>query len=574
ITELETQLTNTQNDYNQIAKTKTDLEKQLRWLEELSSIETELQTIKATQAELDIENNNFSTKANQLILAKKANEINSDVFLKLTGLRSQIDEISNNLSTHKQMLPELEQEQLLAKSNLSNQQQTFNGFKQSSTDQLILIQQVRDLDTKIANAKNSLDKLIDNIEQLNHQFNAKQIEKEKRQEELNDKQTGCDHTDKYLAEHAADGELVTSLSGVNNNLDSLAQIFNDEQVIQQELSSFNEEHQQLGQQQGIAQHKKQQLQTDITQQQAELDELIVKQDSLSPDKNISELNKNLITLKDKHVELDKLNDLITIRQNIEKELANSQTKLQTRNQELALLAPQLKTTDEHLRDIERLIVSLNEQLILENKVLSLSREREKLQDNAPCPLCGSLKHPYALDNPITTSESQQRITQAKTKQQELQNKRNELGNQIAVNQTTSDELAQKITELNEKISEQQANINEAISNLDLIHQQDLTKLAGDIVTHIQELTNEILKLEQIIDELNLLNQQYEPLRQELQDKKNELAQVITEIATLNTQLIASQNKISTATSNIAKQQTKISTISQQLMLVLTNHGIR
>src|SRR6185437_8765668 len=239
----------------------------------------------------------------------------------------------------------------------------------------------------------------------------------------------------------------------------------------------------------------------------------------------------------------------------------------------ALLAPQLKTTDEHLRDIERLIVSLNEQLILENKVLSLSREREKLQDNAPCPLCGSLKHPYALDNPITTSESQQRITQAKTKQQELQNKRNELGNQIAVNQTTSDELAQKITELNEKISEQQANINEAISNLDLIHQQDLTKLAGDIVTHIQELTNEILKLEQIIDELNLLNQQYEPLRQELQDKKNELAQVITDIATLNTQLIASQNKISTATSNIAKQQTKISTISQQLMLVLTNHGI-
>ncbi|MDQ5920821.1 MAG: repair protein SbcC/Rad50 [Pseudomonadota bacterium] len=576
IAELEIQLTNTQNNYRQIAKTKTDLDKQLRWLEELNKIETELEAAEAKQSELTTKQDNFTFKANQLSLAEKANEINSDIYLRLIELRNQTTEISNNLGKHKQSLPELEQQQSLSKDNLSNQQQDFSNFKQYSTNQLKLIQQVRELDTKLINIKKSVTKLNGNLELANFQFKTKQTETEKLQADLNNKQIQLKQTNIYTEKHLADGELVTKFSGIINTLDNLTQTFNDEQNLQYELDTCKEEYHQLEQLQDAAQHKQKQLNSHITQQQTKLDELIVTQRSLSPDKNISELNKNQIQLKDKQLEFDKLHDLITAQQKIANELDSSQLKLQTQNQELSSLIPQLKTMEEHLNDIGHLITSLNEQIVLENKVLSLSKEREKLQKNHPCPLCGSLEHPYALHTPLVNSDSQQKIIHARTRQQELHNKKTELSNQIAVSQTTIDGLIQKINELTEQRSEQQTKITKTISNLSLpgfIHQQNLTELADDVVTHMHKLTAEIAQLEQTIDILNQLDLQHEQLRQELQNKIQEQAQITIDITTLSAQLTATRDKMHTITENISKQQTKITTAKQQLMPALTNYGI-
>ncbi|MBP9742296.1 MAG: AAA family ATPase [Burkholderiales bacterium] len=573
IIELETQLTSIQNDYNQIAKTKTDLDSQLRWLEESKNTETELHAVEAKQTALDIEHNNFSAKANQLMLAEKANEINSDVFLQLMGLRSQITEISSNHNRYKQTLPELEQQQLTAQRNVNKQQQDFNAFKQYSTNQLKLFQQVREVDTKLVNAKKAVDKLNTNIEQINHQFNTKQVEEEKLQEISNDKQTRFNQANIYLEEYAADRELVTKFSGIINTLDNLAQTFNDEQYLQHELSDCKEAQQQLEQQQVTTQHKQRQLHTHITQLQTKLNEIIVKQKSISPDKTISELNKSQIALKDKQLEFSSLNSLITALQRITKELDNSQLKLQTQTQELTSLIPQLKITEEHLGDVENLITSLNEQLLLENKVLDLRHEREKLQKNHPCPLCGSLEHPYISHAPLVSSDLQQKIIEAKTKQQELQNKKVELRSQIAVSQTAIDELTQKINELTKQNSEQQTNITNIINHLGLIHQQDLTRLVSDIAIHIQKLTNEVSQLDQTIDNLNQLNSQHEQLKQELQGKTHEQAQIATDIATLNAQLTATLDKIYIINEDIIKQQAKITTTNQQLIPILTNYGI-
>jgi exonuclease SbcC len=48
--------------------------------------------------------------------------------------------------------------------------------------------------------------------------------------------------------------------------------------------------------------------------------------------------------------------------------------------------------------LERQIELLQENITLKTKILEFSEERKKLADGTPCPLCGSLEHPFALGN--------------------------------------------------------------------------------------------------------------------------------------------------------------------------------
>ncbi|PTX97349.1 hypothetical protein DB346_20305 [Verrucomicrobia bacterium LW23] len=76
------------------------------------------------------------------------------------------------------------------------------------------------------------------------------------------------------------------------------------------------------------------------------------------------------------------------------------TQLQQRQQDIARRLPQATERASLLR----------RQFDLERRVLDLETERHRLAENCPCPLCGSLDHPYALASPAPNISETERQT--------------------------------------------------------------------------------------------------------------------------------------------------------------------
>lgn len=77
------------------------------------------------------------------------------------------------------------------------------------------------------------------------------------------------------------------------------------------------------------------------------------------------------------------------------------------------LTEQLKTQTVILTGFEKEVSLLETQALLLQKINSLEKARQQLQDDEPCPLCGALQHPYAAGNIPESDENTIALQQAR-----------------------------------------------------------------------------------------------------------------------------------------------------------------
>ncbi|MCS6795157.1 MAG: hypothetical protein NZ516_04285 [Raineya sp.] len=163
---------------------------------------------------------------------------------------------------------------------------------------------------------------------------------------------------------------------------------------------------------------------------------------------------------------EKQNNLQTIQEDLEK----TQIKYQETSQELQKLKVDIQET-------ENQISFYQEKVAFEEKIVSLEEYRKKLKPNEPCPLCGSLHHPYAENLPVTNiSESEKKLKEAKERLKNLQEK---------AQKNQSEFLQSQISNLESQIQKLQENIEQEIQRLPL-KDFSLNNLAKIIENHKQQ----------------------------------------------------------------------------------------
>lgn len=153
---LDTALTDAINEQIALKTTLIITEKKLTWQKELNTLETELKSLETKQAELTLAQNNFAPKIAKLARAKKADVINSDIYLTLGNLRKQINTISNSLDAKKDDLPNLQEECLQKQEYLAKKQQKLQtSILQQQTQLEMLAKQIEEAEhlINILNAK-------------------------------------------------------------------------------------------------------------------------------------------------------------------------------------------------------------------------------------------------------------------------------------------------------------------------------------------------------------------------------------------------------------------------------------
>lgn len=107
---------------------------------------------------------------------------------------------------------------------------------------------------------------------------------------------------------------------------------------------------------------------------------------------------------------------------------------------------------QEMSDAENIGKVLEQAIVNENLIKKMNTERTKLVDGKPCPLCGSLQHPYVTKPPVF-SDAKKALTDQRGKLQALKSAIDSVNNQLTAARKRSSQLTAKEKFLQQKHSE-------------------------------------------------------------------------------------------------------------------------
>ena len=332
----------------ELAIKKAEIDTSIQWLKEMDLIKKDLASIATNILTHKQALADFENERLKLDRANRASEIEGQYATFSANKNLQIKELSN-LNESKLKVPELR-----INLDLITQKHTeaYNSLKQINLElskEQGVINRVREMDILIREKRTSLTR-----DQLEHQgILARKISKSQEKRRLQSSNSGIQQKnlsiEKYLVEHEIDAKLVSELTGIKVQLKNLEGIKDSIAKINLELDTVKKKFEIKSQ--------------DFARSGALKDQILKGHQAI-----ISKQSANR----------DALKLLLGVRP-----LAEFRNDLTAQMKELAYL----------------------------RTIASLEEERTRLIDNQPCPLCGSIHHPFANGIVPVPNETEKRISE-------------------------------------------------------------------------------------------------------------------------------------------------------------------
>ena len=361
----------------------------------------------------------------------------------------------------------LRDEMTVARTDLHNAEEALNliegEYRQKLAEQTKLIntiQKVKVLDEQLRDRQEAAVQVRNDYEE------SESVEKE--QVDLEKVELALRETRKFLQLHAIDEKLQTGLAGIQKCFGMYEQA--EEKRINLK-SSWEKSIKRRQGAQGVlndraalfsdVSHRFSVLEKSFTRARAFF-ESTLKGKSIREWREICDKNtKRLAELDELYKKFQEVKELETKL----KDLQETKLKIQQETRNLNLRdVEQAGKIHELQNEAER----LEKRVSLLNKINDLEAVRELLQDGIPCPLCGSLSHPYTVGINVPDPE------EVHKQLQDTQKALKELREELSIRQTRSKQLSEENstiahdeTDLRKKINELNSEISSKVSLLGL-----------------------------------------------------------------------------------------------------------
>jgi len=386
----------------------TKINEEIRWLDGIAQFEQKLTEVEQRKQELARSVAEFAPLQEKLRLANLAYELAGE-YSALRSLRQDQQQEMDTLDENKNALPACKEAVQRAHTAFEEAQEQLKARKSDQKELLPVIRKVQVLDVQIAGKDGPIQAGKDSVSETEKTLENLRQKQKAELEDLENKSTIREELLEKLVETSVDEILVEQLVGIRHRGEALQEL--DEQLTRKrdEITKAKgkvQETAQLWQKQTADLKAKAHKRDDI---QARLAEKQTRLKSLLGDKNLSDWRRSREELSARQDILNKVadacNSLLKSHQLLD-ERRNTKSALED---ELSRLDEQLNVHSEKLTTLEETQEQLENRLLLLQKVEDHTEARQQLQDGEPCPLCGSVEHPYAAGNIPVPDETQQRL---------------------------------------------------------------------------------------------------------------------------------------------------------------------
>ena len=471
----------------------------LQWRQALDTADAAIAQYSSALDQLDRDIAAFAPKLQSLRLAISAAELEAD-YRELAHTRQQQQKDQSERSELAAQLPRLQQtvRDLEQRQQQSQQQHQQQRAQQQAT--LELIKRVRALDQRLQAQQQARLDAEKECRSLQQKLDLAQQQSAQLQRDIEAQQRDLSAIDAYQIQHAADHSLATQLPLLQQRLQDLHKLELEQQAAERSTKAqLQELH--------TAERNAQQSQQLAQRQAAELDKI--------------------------------------------------QGQIQAQQQKLEQLL-QARPLAEYRKDKDQ----LQRELQLQQKIISLQAERERLVQGQACPLCGALEHPFArgdAPNPSATERELTRIDQLIEQAEALEHNQQQLQRQREQAQQ-SHSAAQHKQQLDDKqqayAQQEHARARAALEAQERARAALRAQLGDELATYgYQQSTETELAADSIQEQLSTRAQRW----QEQQAQRETISHCI---AVLQTQLKGTTDQIQQLSTDAERKSQELSSKQQ------------
>ena len=300
-----------------------------------------------------------------------------------------------------------------------------------------VIKKIRDLDARLSEQKKQIEKKDTSISSAEKQGKAYTANIDKAAQALQESRNRLKAVEDYQAKHACDAALLTDLGAISKGFASLRDHEERNGTVREACVAAAK-----AKETAVAAHKKiavdhEKSRKEFEKRQGDVKVLTDKIASILKGRAIGWWHQEQSALKEREGLLKQTGDTIGRMNTASTALGKLNTRLELLKAGHEKLSEEITTCTEKKALLEGTVVTMETQVSLLSRIRDLEEERKRLEDGAPCPLCGALDHPYAKGNVPEVNTAEKELKDAKARFKEVSETLSRLETEHAGMQTES-----------------------------------------------------------------------------------------------------------------------------------------